>query len=80
MHLSAPVPIMREVRRLQSKGFNGATRAALAAAPMDGAVSERGLRGRVGLHTGEVEISGGQARGVAVHAAARVAALAPGMG
>ena len=31
---------------------------------------------RVGLHTGEVEISGGQARGVAVQAAARVASLA----
>ena len=77
MHLSAPVPIMREVPRLQSKGFNGATRAA---AQMDSAVSELGLRVRVGLHTGEVEISGGQARGVAVHAAARVAALAPGMG
>jgi class 3 adenylate cyclase len=56
--------------------FDGATRAALAAAQMDGAVSELGLRVRVGLHTGEVEISGGQARGVAVHAAARVAALA----
>ncbi len=56
--------------------FDGATRAALAAAQMDDAVNELGLRVRVGLHTGEVEISGGQARGVAVHAAARVAALA----
>lgn len=56
--------------------FDGATRAALAAAQMDGAVSELGLRVRVGLHTGEVEISGGQARGIAVHAAARIAALA----
>ncbi len=56
--------------------FDGATRAALAAARMDGAVNELGVRVRVGLHTGEVEISGGQARGVAVHAAARVAALA----
>ncbi len=31
---------------------------------------------RVGLHTSEVEIVGGQPRGVGVHAAARVAALA----
>jgi class 3 adenylate cyclase len=31
---------------------------------------------RVGIHTGEVDIAGGQARGVAVHAAARVAGLA----
>lgn len=56
--------------------FDGPTRAALAAAQMDGAVNELGLRVRVGLHTGEVQISGGQAQGVAVHAAARVAALA----
>ena len=40
------------------------------------AVAELGLRVRVGVHTGEVEIVGGQARGVAVHAAARVASLA----
>jgi class 3 adenylate cyclase len=56
--------------------FDSATRAARAAAQMDAAVSELGLSVRVGLHTGEVEIAGGQARGVAVHAAARVAALA----
>jgi hypothetical protein len=36
----------------------------------------RELGVRVGMHTGEVEIVGGQARGVAVHAAARVASLA----
>ena len=35
-----------------------------------------GLRLRVGIHTGEVELAGGQARGVAVDAAARVASLA----
>jgi class 3 adenylate cyclase len=39
-------------------------------------MAELGVRVRVGLHTGEIEISGGQARGVAVHAAARLAALA----
>ena len=31
---------------------------------------------RVGVHTGEVEFSGGDARGIAVHAAARILALA----
>ena len=43
---------------------------------MQAASAELGLRIRVGVHTGEVEIVGGQARGVAVHAAARVASLA----
>lgn len=56
--------------------FNGATKAVQAAALMDASVAELGLRVRVGAHTGEVEISGGHARGVAVHAAARVASLA----
>jgi class 3 adenylate cyclase len=56
--------------------FDGAAKAVRAGALMDPAVAELGLRVRVGLHTSEVEIVGGQARGVAVHAAARVAALA----
>ena len=43
---------------------------------MDPAVADLGIRVRVGLHTSEVEIVGGQARGVGVHAAARLAALA----
>ena len=56
--------------------FDGAGKAVLAAAAMDPAVADLGIRVRTGLHTGEVAIVGGQARGVAVHAAARVAALA----
>ena len=56
--------------------FDGAARAVHAAALMDTSVAELGIRVRVGLHTGEVELVGGQARGVAVHAAARVASLA----
>jgi class 3 adenylate cyclase len=55
--------------------FDGAARAVHAAALMDPAVADLGVRVRVGVHTGEVEIVGGRARGVAVHAAARVAAL-----
>jgi class 3 adenylate cyclase len=56
--------------------FDGAARAVRSAMLMDPAVEELGVRVRVGIHTGEVEIVGGLARGVAVHAAARVASLA----
>ena len=56
--------------------FDGARKAVLAAAAMDPAVADLGIRVRAGVHTGEVAVVGGQARGVAVHAAARVAALA----
>jgi class 3 adenylate cyclase len=56
--------------------FDGAAKAVHAAALMDPSVADLGVRIRVGIHTGEVEIAGGKARGVAVHAAARVAALA----
>jgi class 3 adenylate cyclase len=56
--------------------FDGAAKALMAAAAMDPAVTDLGIRVRAGVHTGEVAFTGGQARGVAVHAAARVAALA----
>ena len=56
--------------------FDGARKAVLAAAAMDPAVADLGIRVRTGVHTGEVAVVGGQARGVAVHAAARVSALA----
>src|SRR6185369_11473535 len=56
--------------------FDGPARAVRAAAMMDQSVADLGLRLRVGIHTGELEIVGGQARGVAVHVAARVAAIA----
>jgi len=56
--------------------FDGAARAVRAAAAMDPAVSPLGIRLRAGLHTSEVEMVGGQIRGVAVHTAARVTALA----
>ena len=55
--------------------FDGAARATMAAAAMDPAVAGLGIRVRTGVHTGEVVIEGGQARGLAVHGAARVAAL-----
>jgi class 3 adenylate cyclase len=56
--------------------FDGAAKAVRAGALMDPAVADLGIRVRVGLHTTEVEIVGGQPRGVGVHAAARIAALA----
>jgi class 3 adenylate cyclase len=56
--------------------FDGAAKAVIAAAAMNPAVADLGITVRTGVHTGEVAIVGGQARGVAVHAAARVAALA----
>jgi class 3 adenylate cyclase len=56
--------------------FDGAAKAVRAGQLMDPSMADLGVRVRVGVHTGEVEISGGQARGVAVHAAARVASLA----
>jgi class 3 adenylate cyclase len=56
--------------------FDSAGKAVRAAAAMDAAVADLGLRVRAGVHTGEVALVGGQARGVAVHAAARIAALA----
>ena len=56
--------------------FDGAARAVRCANAMIGAVGELDIRIRAGLHTGEVAITGGQARGLAVHAAARVSALA----
>jgi class 3 adenylate cyclase len=55
--------------------FDGAAKAVRAAEMMHQAVDKLGLRLRIGIHTGELEIVGGQARGVAVHTAARVAAL-----
>lgn len=56
--------------------FDGAEKAIRCAASIDPLVADLGIRVRAGIHTGEVAIVGGQARGVAVHAAARIAALA----
>lgn len=56
--------------------FDGAAKAVRAAEHMERSVRGLGLTLRIGIHTGELEIVGGQARGVAVHTAARVASLA----
>ena len=56
--------------------FDSATRAVRCAAAMARAARAMNLPIRVGVHTGEVEFVGRDARGVAVHAAARVMSLA----
>jgi class 3 adenylate cyclase len=58
--------------------FDGATRAVRCGSAMVASAQALGLSIRVGIHTGEVEFVGGNARGVAVHAAARIMALAGG--
>jgi class 3 adenylate cyclase len=58
--------------------FESPTRAVLAAADMVRAAGALGLPIRAGVHTGEVERVGDDVRGVAVHTAARVRALARG--
>ena len=56
--------------------FDSPTRAARCAVAMSRAAHAMDLPIRVGVHTGEVEMSGEDARGIAVHAAARILALA----
>jgi class 3 adenylate cyclase len=56
--------------------FDSASRAVECGVAMTRAAEEMGISIRVGIHTGEVEFAGDNARGVAVHAAARVMAVA----
>jgi len=56
--------------------FDSASRAVRCGQAMVAASRSRGLDIRVGCHTGEVELVQNDARGVAVHAAARVMSLA----
>ena len=56
--------------------FDGATRAVRCGAAMARSAESIGLAIRVGIHTGELEFVGPDARGVAVHAAARVMSFA----
>jgi class 3 adenylate cyclase len=56
--------------------FDGSERAVRAASAMVSAAASLGLAIRAGIHTGEVELVAGDVRGVAVHVAARVTALA----
>jgi class 3 adenylate cyclase len=56
--------------------FDGASRAVRCAAAIHGVAEADGLEIRAGIHSGEVERQAGNLRGVAVHAATRIAALA----
>jgi len=56
--------------------FDGPARAVRCAQAAIGAVRSLGLQIRAGLHTGEVEVSRGDVRGIAVHIGARVASVA----
>lgn len=56
--------------------FDGPARAIRCARAITEAVAPLGIEVRCGLHTGEVELVAGDVAGVAVHIAARIAALA----
>ena len=56
--------------------FDGPARAVRCACAIVDAVRGLGIEVRAGVHTGEVELIGDRVRGIAVHIAARVAALA----
>lgn len=56
--------------------FDGPARAIRCAQAIQDAVKELGLDVRIGIHTGECELVGDGVEGVAVHIAARVAAVA----
>ena len=69
-------------REIQTTGdgflavFDGPARAIRCAGSIRDAVRELGLEVRSGLHTGEVELTDADVRGIAVHIGARIAALA----
>ena len=69
-------------REIQTTGdgflavFDGPARAIRCAAAIREAVHALGLEVRSGLHTGEVELTDADVRGIAVHIGARIAALA----
>jgi class 3 adenylate cyclase len=73
---------MHRGREVKSTGdgllaiFDSPTRAARCALAMTRTVRAVGLEIRAGLHTGEVELVGDDVRGIAVHTAARILALA----
>jgi class 3 adenylate cyclase len=56
--------------------FDGAARALRCAEAIRETCAQRGIRIRAGVHVGEVELRGTQARGIAVHEVARIVAVA----
>jgi class 3 adenylate cyclase len=57
--------------------FDGPARAIQCATAIAKSLHVLGISCRIGLHTGECEVRHGQLQGIALHIAARVAALAP---
>jgi pimeloyl-ACP methyl ester carboxylesterase len=69
----------REVKRTGDgflATFDGPARAIQCANAMRAAIHRLGIQIRIGLHTGEIELRGTDVAGIAVHIAARVAAVA----
>ncbi len=56
--------------------FDGPARAVRCACHIRDAVRPLGIEIRAGLHTGEIELAGGKAHGIAVHTGARIASTA----
>jgi pimeloyl-ACP methyl ester carboxylesterase/class 3 adenylate cyclase len=56
--------------------FDGPARGVRCARAIGGSVTELGLEVRAGVHTGEIEVTGDDVGGIAVHIGARVTALA----
>ena len=56
--------------------FDGPARAVVCAQDISRDVRRLGIEVREGLHTGEIELAGDDIRGIAVHIAARIMALA----
>ncbi len=81
--------VRREISRLRGREvktlgdgflatFDGPARAVRCAAALVQGAHSLGLQIRCGLHTGEIELKGSDIAGIAVHVAARIAALAQG--
>ncbi len=60
--------------------FDGPTRAVICAAELQRTMPDLGIHIRAGLHTGEIELTGDDIGGLAVHIAARVIDAEPGSG
>jgi len=69
-------------REIQTTGdgfmtmFDGPARAVRCAQAISAAIARLGIEIRAGIHTGEVELIGGNVRGLAVHETARIAGVA----
>jgi class 3 adenylate cyclase len=61
---------------MRSATFDGPAQAFTCAQAIEQAVADLGIQIWSGVHTGEVELDGDNVHGIAVHIAARVAALA----